>query len=154
MAENQTPPWGSDEEFNAEKAWTLIQNLRNDKDSLTSQRDALTTEKGELEQRVTSLEADVTTATERADTAEASVSEISFGRRLDTLAHERGLSPEDVSLLNIAAGDEDDATAKLDRLAALRGEKAPAVPVPDPAQAATPPTPSDEDAVAKKLFGV
>ncbi len=27
----QTPPWGSDEDFDAAKAWTLIENLRNDR---------------------------------------------------------------------------------------------------------------------------
>jgi hypothetical protein len=32
----QTPPWGSDEEFNPEKAWQLVQNLRADKDKLTT----------------------------------------------------------------------------------------------------------------------
>jgi dsDNA-specific endonuclease/ATPase MutS2 len=31
-----TPPWGSDEDFDAGKAWTLIQNLRADKASLTT----------------------------------------------------------------------------------------------------------------------
>lgn len=30
------PPWGSDEEFSAEKAWKLIQNLRADKDKATA----------------------------------------------------------------------------------------------------------------------
>lgn len=34
-----TPPWGSDEDFNPEKAWNLIQNLRSDKESLTADRD-------------------------------------------------------------------------------------------------------------------
>ena len=31
-----TPPWGSDEEFDAEKAWNLIQGLRSDKDKLSA----------------------------------------------------------------------------------------------------------------------
>ena len=30
----QTPPWGTDEEFNPERAWNLIQNLRTEKDGL------------------------------------------------------------------------------------------------------------------------
>lgn len=32
----QAPPWGSDEEFNPEKAWNLIQGLRADKEKLAS----------------------------------------------------------------------------------------------------------------------
>ena len=31
----ETPPWGSSEEFNPEKAWNLIQGLRNDKARLS-----------------------------------------------------------------------------------------------------------------------
>ncbi|MFB9283159.1 hypothetical protein ACFPRL_27185 [Pseudoclavibacter helvolus] len=33
-----TPPWGSDEDFDPKKAWQLIQNLRSDKETLTSSR--------------------------------------------------------------------------------------------------------------------
>lgn len=151
-----TPPWGSDEDFNAEKAWTLIQNLRSDKEALKTQNDDLASAKSDLEQRVTNLESEVTTATDRATQLEASVAEVTFGRRLDALAHERGLTPDDVSILNIAAGDEEDATKKLDRLAELRGaaKSVEQEPTPDPAQAADPIKPSDEDAVARKLFGV
>jgi hypothetical protein len=32
----QTPPWGSAEEFNPEKAWQLVQNLRADKEKLST----------------------------------------------------------------------------------------------------------------------
>jgi hypothetical protein len=37
----QKPPWGSDEEFNPEKAWKLIQGLRADNTKVKSERDAL-----------------------------------------------------------------------------------------------------------------
>lgn len=41
---NQTPPWGSDEEFNPQKAWDLIQNLRTElKDLKTSHTDTAAT---------------------------------------------------------------------------------------------------------------
>jgi hypothetical protein len=33
---SQAPPWGSEEEFNPEKAWNLIQGLRADKEKLAS----------------------------------------------------------------------------------------------------------------------
>lgn len=37
-----TPPWGDD--FDAEKAWTLVQNLRGDKEKLQGEKDSLTAE--------------------------------------------------------------------------------------------------------------
>ena len=36
----KTPPWGSDENFNAEKAWELIENLRKEKTPDTSALEA------------------------------------------------------------------------------------------------------------------
>lgn len=41
--EPQTPPWGEDENFDPERAWKLIQDLRADKEKLTA-RPALTDE--------------------------------------------------------------------------------------------------------------
>lgn len=40
---SQAPPWGSDEDFNPEKAWNLIQNLRGDLDKVKN-RPVLTDE--------------------------------------------------------------------------------------------------------------
>lgn len=37
----ETPPWGSDEDFDPAKAWTLIQNLRGDKAKTQIERDEL-----------------------------------------------------------------------------------------------------------------
>lgn len=37
-----TPPWGDD--FDAEKAWTLVKNLRGDKEKLQGEKDSLTAE--------------------------------------------------------------------------------------------------------------
>lgn len=41
--QNPTPPWGAPEEFDAEKAWSLIQGLRADKERLSA-RETLTDE--------------------------------------------------------------------------------------------------------------
>jgi hypothetical protein len=41
-ATTSTPPWGDD--FDAEKAWTLVQNLRGDKEKLQGEKDSLTAE--------------------------------------------------------------------------------------------------------------
>jgi hypothetical protein len=42
------PPWGSDAEFDPEKAWQLVQGLRADKDKLKGERDGF---KGKLDER-------------------------------------------------------------------------------------------------------
>lgn len=61
--EKPTPPWGSDEEFNPEKAWKLIQDLRSDKEQLKpladkakELEDAQKTEQQRLNDRLTEAE--------------------------------------------------------------------------------------------------
>lgn len=39
-ADSPTPPWGKDEDFDPERAWNLIQNLRSDKETLQSRLDS------------------------------------------------------------------------------------------------------------------
>ena len=39
--QNQTPPWGDDANFDASKAWSLIQNLRAEVDGLKTAKTAL-----------------------------------------------------------------------------------------------------------------
>lgn len=56
----ETPPWGED--FNAEKAWNLVQNLRGDKESLQTKLATAQSDQEELEQ----LRRDRMTADERA----------------------------------------------------------------------------------------
>lgn len=66
----QTPPWGED--FDAEKAWRLIQNLRADKDGLTEKVDSLTTELQESQKTAE-------TATEKLTAAEKARDEATHG---------------------------------------------------------------------------
>lgn len=69
-----TPPWGTAEEFNAETAWTLIKNLREQK----SPNATLTKELSELRAKVASHEdekrTDVEKAVARAEKAETALS--------------------------------------------------------------------------------
>jgi len=110
-----TPPWGDD--FDAEKAWTLVQNLRGDKEKLQTEKDGLTselaTERQARETAETKLtEADpegkLTAAEARAKTAEAS------------LWTERALRKHsiDEDLVDFLTGDtEEEILAKAERLA-------------------------------------
>lgn len=57
------PPWGSDDEFDPDKAWRLIQNLRKEKDELKplaakarQLEEAQKSEQEKLQERLTSLE--------------------------------------------------------------------------------------------------
>ena len=43
--QNQTPPWGDDANFDASKAWSLIQNLRAEVDGLKTAKTALAAER-------------------------------------------------------------------------------------------------------------
>lgn len=51
---DSTKPWGDDDNFDAARAWTLIQNLRNDKAGLT---ESLSSAKAELAEAVKAREA-------------------------------------------------------------------------------------------------
>lgn len=71
---DEKPPWGSDEEFDAEKAWRLIQNVRSDADKAKKERDEFRAkvDKHEDENKSESqrLEDRATKAERRADEAE------------------------------------------------------------------------------------
>jgi len=121
-ADTSTPPWGDD--FDADKAWTLVQNLRGDKDKLQGEKDELTskltTERQAREAAETKLtEADpegkITAAEQRAKAAESS------------LWTERALRkhPElDEDLVDFLTGDtEEEILGKAERLA-KRGKPA------------------------------
>lgn len=75
--ENQTPaatdakpegsaaPWGDD--FDAEKAWRLVQNLRTERDGLKTERDALKGERDALTTERDGLKTELQTKTEEAE---------------------------------------------------------------------------------------
>lgn len=65
--EGKKPPWGSDEEFDPEKAWKLIENLRGDNDSLKGERDDL---RGKVKSHEDASKSDQEKLQERATGAE------------------------------------------------------------------------------------
>jgi len=161
----ETPPWGED--FDAEKAWNLVQNLRADKEKL-AKRPALTAEqqqklaeyerleeasKTELERKTEELtrwqsEAEKWRSASVASTVRA-LAAVDFADPDDAV---RNLDP--AKYLD-AGGTVDEQAIKTDLAALLdakphykRGESGPRVPAPNPAQGSsstsTPTDPAQE----------
>lgn len=155
MPDDQTKkPWGSDEDFDAEKAWNLIQNLRAEKAQLQTDKQALVTERDTALQTVQKHAAEIeglqaAAKTER-DTLTAEVG--SFKGRTaqlakETLALEAGL-PRDFARF-IVGDDEEAWKENATALAALRDGGTPRV---DPAQSAQ--GFDDDDALARAFLGI
>lgn len=129
----QTPPWGAEENFDAARAWTLIQGLRSDKEALTAERDSFRTD---AETATTERDA----AVSRAEAAEASIADSERSSLIARTLAKHGL-PEDVGEF-LTGADEAALEAQAARLAAVAK---PATPEPTPGEKpaeepATPPS--------------
>ena len=91
--EAAAPPWGSDEEFNPEKAWKLIQNLRKEKDDLKPLADKAK----QLEDAQKSDQQKLQEALEAAQTDGAAAK---AQAAMLAAALEHGLSKDDLDLLD------------------------------------------------------
>lgn len=101
-----TPPWGDD--FDAERAWTLIQNLRGDVETVKTERDEARQERDDAKAADPEAADKLTAAETRAKTAETS------------LWTERALRKHsiDEDLVDFLTGDtEEEILAKAERLA-------------------------------------
>lgn len=116
-----TPPWGAD--FDAERAWTLVQNLRAEIGDLKEKVTEVTTERDTVTTERDALQADATAATEKLTAAEERAAEAARG-----LAVERVLA-EFPTLRDVAeflTGDDEDAIReKATRLAKVSGSATP-----------------------------
>jgi hypothetical protein len=121
-ASTSTPPWGDD--FDAEKAWTLVQNLRADKDKLQGEKESLT---GELTTERQAREAAETKLTEADSEGKITAAEKRAKDAETSLWTERALRkhPElDEDLLDFLTGEtEEEILGKAERLA-KRGKPA------------------------------
>jgi len=107
----ETPPWGTD--FDAERAWKLVQNLRADKERAAQERDTFRQKATEYETaQMTEAEKAAAALAEAQKTAETSTTEV---LRLRALV-KHGLDEEDLDLLGSGTAEEIDARAA--RLAA------------------------------------
>lgn len=157
MSEDQQKPWGDDSEFDAEKAWTLIQNLRGDNErlkqantSVTEERDGALAEVKAHAGKVDELQATVQLTDDSVKAKEQEFSELSVLRSKENLLIDAGLPRKYAA--QVIGDDEAAWSESVNALSELRGagsqERRP-----DPAQVAEPAEPS-ADAVAAQFFGI
>lgn len=109
-----TPPWGDD--FDAAKAWTLIQNLRTEKATLQSDRDEWKGKAQAAESSTGDQDGKIRAAEERATTAEKALWVERALRK-----HKDADLDDYVDFLEGAT--EEEVLAKADRLASIGGKK-------------------------------
>lgn len=120
----QTPPWGDAENFDPERAWRLIENLREEVASIKAERDAL---KADADKRADAEKTDLQRAVERAEAAEQRAKEAERSlwteRALRKHPLPEGLDEEtEAEFLAFLSGDsEEEIVRKAARLEALRG---------------------------------
>lgn len=151
-------PWGAD--FDPDRAWKLIQNLRTDLDTIKSERDELKTER---QAREDAKKSDQDKLTERLTATEQQFKDAQRALFVERALRKHAIPDE---LVDFLTGDTEEAiTAKAEKLATL-GKPAPDAnpdaPAPDadaagrPTPALTPghggdaPVPFDPAAIAKK----
>lgn len=156
MNTDQQKPW-EDGEFDAEKAWTLIVNLRGDvdrlkadKQSITQERDDAAKARDESAKAVEELQATVQLTDDAVKAKEGEFSELTTLRTKENLLIDAGLPRKYAP--QVVGDDEEAWTTSVQNLKELRGETSQER-RPDPAQAADPAEPS-ADAVAKQFFGI
>jgi hypothetical protein len=156
------PPWGTDDQFDPAKAWSLIEGLRADKEKLSA-RPVLTPEQQQqLTEYQALVEASKTEAQRLAEATEAAKREAADAKA-DAARYKAaatyGISPEHFDLLG--TGSEEEVAARAAKLAALLTPSVPPAPGAPPTRpveqlrpGATPAgQPNDDDVVYAALFG-
>jgi multidrug efflux pump subunit AcrA (membrane-fusion protein) len=130
-----TKPWGDDEDFDAEKAWTLIQNLRGDKAKTQVERD-------ELAARVQAAEdAKLSEQEKVAKELEAAKAELAEARRKAVLAQYE--LPES-ALVFLTAESAEEIDKQASALAGLAPKKEPETPKAPGSSRVTPALPNGQ----------
>lgn len=154
-------PWEREgETFDADRAKTLLLNLRAEKENYqaklaakTSELEALTSERDELKSQLETAQATIKELEEQAQQAAGELSALTLLRTKEQVLTRKGL-PTDLADL-LTGEDEEVLEAAADRLAGLRGPNSgrPGTPMPpDPAQLGEPATDPREE-YAEALFG-
>lgn len=168
----ENPPWGDEENFDAERAWSLIKNLRTEKEGLKlrleekdeEHRGELDSLKKDLDQRDSAIEeirSKLGTVEKEYEAREGEVSSLKndlLSRdsviRKQSLLSDAGIPLDYVD--NVTGADEDAWKESVTRLAALTNASG-AQRVPDPVQAARNSggaTAPSKDEEARGFFGV
>lgn len=154
-------PWEREgETFDAERAKTLLLNLRAEKENYqaklaakTSELEALTSERDELKTQLETAQATTKELEEQAQQAAGELSALTLLRTKEQVLTRKGL-PTDLADL-LTGDDEEVLEAAVDRLANLRAPSSgrPGTPMPpDPAQVGEPATDPRQE-YAEAIFG-
>lgn len=157
------PPWGDDKNFDATRAWNLIENLRIEKEKLAA-RPSLTDEQTKQLSDYQALVEASKTEQQRKDEAVAQAQREAVTARADAIRYKaaatHGISAEHFDLLG--SGTEEEVSARAEKIAALLAATtlpaAPGAPTTRPVEqlrpGATPADqPSEDDVIYAKLFG-
>ena len=133
--QNQTPPWGDDANFDASKAWSLIQNLRAEVDGLKTAKTALAAERDDALAKVQGAEDDLARVRAESEQAVKDAQEVADQRRAELEQVVRQLESGTSDLeTSIALWERGEALAARceawlkgaqERLNAVRGEQNP-----------------------------
>lgn len=154
--EDEKKPW-EEGEFDAEKAWTLIQNLKGDiktlkadKVNLTTERDTAQQESTQRQTRIDELEAAAVVADDTLSAKDKDLSDLQTLRAKEALLIEAELP---LSLAENIPGDDEEAwTAQIEKFTSSLKTRERQERTPDPAQAAEPAV-DERLALANQVFG-
>ena len=157
----ETPPWGDD--FDPEKAWKLVQNLRADKEKLASRPTLSPEQQQQLDEYNRLVEASKSEAQRQAEAVEAARREAEM-TRAEAIRYKaaatHGIGAEHFDLLG--TGTEEEVSARAEKIAALLAAQAGPAPATAPQTrpveqmrpGATPgEAESADDVLYKQLFG-
>lgn len=154
--EDEKKPW-EEGEFDAEKAWTLIQNLKGDiktlkadKVNLTTERDTAQQESTQRQTRIDELEAAAVVADDTLSAKDKDLSDLQTLRAKEALLIEAELP---LSLAENIPGDDEEAwAAQIEKFTTSLKTRERQARTPDPAQAAEPAV-DERLALANQVFG-
>lgn len=149
-------PW-EDGEFDAEKAWTLIQNLRGDvkalkadKEQLISERDTAQAESAQRQTKIDEMQATVQLADDTIAEKDKDLNGLKTLRAKENLLIDEGL-PRSLAE-NIPGDDEEAWAAQIEKFTSSFKTRERQERTPDPAQAAEPAV-DERLALANQVFG-
>lgn len=144
----QTPPWGSDEDFNPEKAWNLITNLRDEVGTLKTARQEALDQVSARDASIEELRATVQLTDDSVKQYQDELNGLKVTRAKEDLLEQGGLPR---SLSRYVIGEDEEAwKASVEDLASLRGKHGHQ---PDPSQSdGADPAPPSRDDQARSFF--
>jgi hypothetical protein len=161
-----TPPWGTEENFDPARAWTLIENLRAEKERLSARPPLTAEQQTQLDEYQRLVEASQTEA-ERQANAVAAATRDAETARADAIRYKAaatyGIPEEHFDLLG--KGSEEEVSARAEKIRTLLAAQAAATTTPPTTPPSTRPveqlrpgatpggTDSEEDVIYASLFG-